>query len=81
MKTFIEMVKNQALLIISIAAREKTLDRLLEVRNLNSYYKNSYIEYYQYCQEDEDYFEIVGAKNHRCIPFLTFFLKEKMFFC
>ena len=77
-KTFIEMAKNQAPPLVSIAAKKKTSNRPLKARNSNLYYGNLYIECYYFCQQCKDYFEIAGGKNYRRVLFIVFFLNEKI---
>ena len=44
----------------------------------NLYYGNSPMDYYQFCQQCEDYFETAGAKGPNRIPFAASFLHESV---
>ncbi len=57
------------------------LDKSFKARNLDLYYRNSYIEYYYFYQQYKDYFETAEAKSHKHVPFIAFSLKNRIFFC
>ena len=63
------------------AARKDTLDRSLKPRNPDLYYDYTYIEYYYFCQEYKDYFEIARSPDHKHVPFATRFLKDYILNC
>lgn len=51
-------------------------DRLLEFRNPELYYSHLHMEYYYFCQQFEDHFEVAGSLGHKRVSFATGFLKD-----
>ena len=51
-------------------------ERLLKTWFPDLYYGNLYMDYYQFCQQCEDYFETAEAKGQNKIPFALLFLPE-----
>ncbi len=58
--------------------REDVSDRPLKTRNPDLYYGNSCMECYHFCQQFEDHFETTRAKGHKLVPFVAFFLKDRI---
>ncbi len=52
------------------------INRFLKSRNPNLYYGNLHMEYYYFCQQCEDYFEIIELLGHKRILFAVGFLKD-----
>ncbi len=81
MQTCIEKVRNQASAALAAPAASATearddTDRLLKPRNPNLYYGHLYMECYYFCQQWEEYFEIMRSLGHKRVPFATSFLKD-----
>ena len=53
----------------------------LKVRSLDIYREKSYIDYYNLCQQFEDYFATAGAMRFTQILFATSFLWDQISFC
>ncbi len=78
MRTCIKKVRDQALATPAgpVAEARDDIDRPLKPWNLDLYYPNLHIKCYYFCQQCEDYFEVVGSLGHKRIPFATGFLKD-----
>lgn len=78
MQAYIEDCRNPT---PSKAQEQKdALNKPLKARNPDLYYGNLHMECYYFSQQCEDHLEIAGAKSHKRIPFVAFFLKDKIFF-
>ncbi len=78
MRTCIKKVRDQALaapVAPAAEARDDT-DRPLKPRNPDLYYNHLHMEYYYFCQQCKDHFEIAGSLGHKRIPFAADFLKD-----
>ncbi len=78
MQTFMERVQALAASAVSDVEARNNIDRLLKSQNPNLYYSNLHIEYYYFCQQCENYFEIAGLLSHKHVPFATRFLKNRI---
>ena len=58
----------------ALATSEEPQDKPLKVRFPDIYCNNSHIDYYNFCQQCEDYFAITGATELNQILFTTVFL-------
>ncbi len=58
-------------------ARDDT-NRPLKPQNPDLYYGNLHMECYYFCQQCEDYFEVVGLLGHKRVPFAAGFLKNRI---
>ncbi len=67
MRTFIKKVQASATPAI-LAEAKNNIDRFFKLWNLDLYYNNLYIEYYYFCQQYKDYFEIVRSLGHKRKP-------------
>lgn len=79
-QAYIEKIRDQILPPAFIEGREKTLNRLLKVRNPKLYFGNFYIKYYYFCQQYKDYFKTAGAKGYKRVFFIASFLHNKINF-
>ncbi len=83
MRTFIEKTQAPTALVAPAApapdveARDNT-DRPLKSRNPDLYYSNLHMEYYYFCQQCEDHFEVAGSLGHKRVPFAAGFLKDRI---
>ena len=66
MKVFMETFQAQAL--------TKPRERLLKVRTPETYSGKSYLDFYYFCQQCEDYFKTSGVTGMNCTPFVATFL-------
>ena len=39
------------------------------------------MEFYYFCQQYKDHFQMPGAKGHKHVPFAASFFKDGIFFC
>ena len=62
--------------IVAEASREK-----LKARSLDVYHRKSHIDYYNFCQQYEDYFATARATGSTRIFFATSFLRDQISFC
>ena len=60
---------------------EDASDGPFKARNPDFYYENLHIECYYFCQQCQNYFETSAAKSHKRVPFTSYFLKNRIFFC
>lgn len=56
------------------------LNWAIKSRNPNLYYENLYMEYYHFCQQRKDYFEITSAKGHKRTALAVSVIKDRIFF-
>ena len=56
-------------------------EKPLKTRLFDVYCSKSYIEYYNFCQQYEDYFVTAKAKSLSYILFVTSFLRDCINFC
>ncbi len=77
MRTYIAKIRDQTLAAPATEVRDN-IDRLLKPRNPNLYYDHLHMEYYYFCQQCKDYFEVAGLLDHKRIPFATGFLKDRI---
>ncbi len=81
MRTYIKKIRDQALMasvtpaILAVETRDNT-DRSLKPQNLDLYYDHSHMEYYYFCQQCKDYFEVVRLLDHKRVSFAAGFLKD-----
>ncbi len=77
-RTCIERVQDQTLAALAAPDTEGRDDtnRPLKPRNPDLYYGNLHMEYYYFCQQCEDHFEVAGSLGHKRIPFAARFLKD-----
>lgn len=80
MRTCIKKVQDQALATPAIEVRDN-FNRLFKPWNPHLYYKNLHIEYYYFCQQYKDYFEVAGLLDHKYVFFAAKFLKDHIFNC
>lgn len=64
---------------MSIKPRKNNTNKTFKPRNLNFYYSNLYIEYYNFSWQYEAHFEIIVIKSHKYIIFAKDFLKGYIF--
>ena len=62
-------------------ASEKLRDKLLKARSLDAYCKKSYIDCYNFCQQNKDYYATNGATKANKIPFTMYFFQDRINFC
>lgn len=53
----------------------------LKAKFPNVYYGKTHMKYYNFCQQYENYFAIIGAIETNCILFAAFFLWDWINFC
>lgn len=75
MRTCIEKVRDQAPAALLAKARDD-FDRFFQPQNPNLYYGYLHIKCYYFCQQYENYFEVVGSQGHKCVLFAARFLKD-----
>ncbi len=81
MWTYIEKVRDQASAAPAVPTTPATeakddINRPLKPRNLNLYYSYLHMECYYFCQQCKDHFEVASLLGHKCISFITAFLKD-----
>ena len=62
------------------APSDGTREKPLKARSLDVYYGKSHMEFYNFCQQYEDYFATAGAKSPNHILFAAFFLRDRINF-
>ncbi len=80
MWTCIKKVWDQApaALVASAAEARDNTDRPLKPRNPVLYYDNLHMEWYYFCQQYEDHFEVVESLGHKRVLFAIRFLKDRI---
>lgn len=75
MRTYIEMVRDQAATALTAKTREKVLDRPLKPQNPDLYYGHLHLECYFY-QQYEGHSIVAGLLGHRRVSFAACFLMD-----
>lgn len=74
-------LKNYSDIPLNLTLQEETIKRLLRARNLDLYYRNSYIKCYSFYKQYKNYFKRVKAKSREQSLFLVFFIKKRILYC
>ena len=72
-----DIVKNPAqvqALVQVLATLVEPKKQSLKVSFSNLYFGKLYLDYFWFCQQCEDYFDMAKANGDNCIPFATSFL-------
>ena len=77
-KIFIKKIQAPAAPATLVEVRNNA-DRPFKPRNSDLYYSHLHIEYYYFCQQYKDYFEVAKSLSHKRIPFTARFLKNCIF--
>ncbi len=82
MQTCIERVRAQAPVAPAAPAPDEeardNTDRPLKPRSPDLYYGNLHMEYYYFCQQCKDHFEVAGSLDHKRVLFAAGFLKNRI---
>ena len=62
------------------APSDGACEKPLKARLPDVYYGKSHIKCYNFCQQCKDHFAIAWAKGPNCIPFVAFFLRDRINF-
>ena len=79
-KTILEAQAPAPIPALAFVVSEVPRDKL-KARSLNIYCEKSHMDYYNFCQQCEDYFTTAGATGPTRIPFAVSFLRDWISFC
>lgn len=80
--TSINLIKNKVYVSVQISTLQvKLKDQSLKTYFSNLYYAKSDLNYYRFCKQCRDYFNMTNDNKNNCIPFVASFFHNKISIC